>query len=101
MIINTAVTLAVAAAVLAAIAMTTAAHAQAVRPTVTVKHRPIVSPGDVSTSWDARQNVIDSKAYERLLATNPAFRQERKRIECGPITDPELHQSCLASFERN
>jgi hypothetical protein len=101
MIINTAVTLAVAAAVLAAIAMTTAAHAQAVRPTVTVKHRPIVSPGDVSTSWDARQNVIDSKAYERLLATNPAFRRERKRIECGPITDPELHQSCLASFERN
>jgi len=101
MIINTAVTLAVAAAVLAAIAMTTAAHAQAVRPTVTVKHRPIVSPGDVSTSWDVRQNVIDSKAYERLLATNPAFRRERKRIECGPITDPELHQSCLASFERN
>jgi hypothetical protein len=101
MIINTAVTLAVAAAVLAAIAMTTAAHAQAVRPTVTVKHRPIVNPGDVSTSWDARQNVIDSKAYERLLATNPAFRRERKRIECGPITDPELHQSCLASFERN
>ena len=101
MIINTAVTLAVAAAVLAAIAMTTAAHAQAVRPTVTVKHRPIVSPGDVSTSWDVRQNVIDSKAYERLLATNPAFRRERKRIECGPITDPQLHQSCLASFERN
>ena len=101
MIINTAVTLAVAAAVLAAIAMTTAAHAQAVRPTVTVKHRPIVSPGDVSTSWDVRQNVIDSKAYERLLATNPAFRRERKRIECGQITDPELHQSCLASFERN
>ena len=101
MIINTAVTLAVAAAVLAAIAMTTAAHAQAVRPTVTVKHRPMVGPGDVSTSWDARQNVIDSKAYERLLATNPAFRRERKRIECGPITDPELHQSCLASFERN
>ena len=101
MIINTAVTLAVAAAVLAAIAMTTAAHAQAVRPTVTVKHRPMVGPGDVSTSWDSRQNVIDSKAYERLLATNPAFRRERKRIECGPITDPELHQSCLASFERN
>ena len=100
MIINTAPTLALAAALLAPIAMTGAAHAQAVRPTVAVKHRPIVSPGDVSGSWDARQNVIDSKAYERLLATNPAFRQQRKRIECGPITDPQLHQSCLASFNR-
>ena len=74
MIINTALTLALAAALLAPIAMTRAAHAQAVRPTVTVKHRPIVSPGDVSGSWDARQNVIDSKRYEQLLATNPAFR---------------------------
>jgi hypothetical protein len=101
MIMNAVVILATAAICLASIAMTTAAHAQAVRPTVTVKHRPIVSPCDVSTSWDARQNAIDSKAYERLLATNPAFRRERKRIECGPITDPELHQSCLASFERN
>ena len=98
MIINTALTLALAAALLAPIAMTRAAHAQAVRPTVTVKHRPIVSPGDVSGSWDARQNVIDSKRYEKLLATNPAFRRERMRIECGPITDPQLHQSCLASF---
>jgi hypothetical protein len=100
MIINTALTLALAAALLAPIAMTGAAYAQAARPTVTVKHRPIVSPGDVSGSWDARQNVIDSKAYERLLATNPAFRQQRKQIECRPITDPQLHQSCLASFNR-
>jgi hypothetical protein len=101
MIINRALTLALAAALLAPIAMTGAAHAQAVRPTVTVKHRPIVSQGDVSGSWDARQNVIDSKAYERLLATNPGFRRERMRIECGPITDPQLHQSCLASFNRS
>ena len=53
MIINTALTLALAAALLAPIAMTGAAHAQAVRPRVTVKHRPIVSPGDVSGSWNA------------------------------------------------
>ena len=101
MIMNAAVTLATAAVCLATIATASVAYAQTRRPTVVVKHPPIVSSGDVSTSWDARQNVIDSKAYERLLATNPAFRQERKRIECGPITDPELHQSCLASFERN
>jgi len=65
-----------------------------------VKHAPIVSPGDVSESWSARQNVIDSKQYERKLATNPAFRQARMRKECGPITDPELRQSCLASFDQ-
>ena len=98
---NAAVTLATAAVCLATIATASVAYAQTTRPTVVVKHPPIVSPGDVSTSWDARQNVIDSKAYERLLATNPAFRRERKRIECGPITIPELHQSCLASFDRN
>jgi hypothetical protein len=100
MIMNAALILAVAAAILAPIAMTTAAHAQAVRPTVTVKHRPIVSRGDVSGSWDARQNVIDSKRYEQLLETNRAFRRERMRMECSPITDPQLHQSCLASFNR-
>ena len=70
------------------------------RQTVVVKHPPVVSQGDTSSSWSARQNVIESKQYDRLLKTNAAFRQERKRIECGPITDPELHQSCLASFDQ-
>ena len=37
------------------------------------------------------------RQYERLLRTNPAFRQARMGKECGPITDPQLHQSCLAS----
>jgi hypothetical protein len=98
MIINTAMTLAMAAACLAAIATAPAAHAQAPRRAVTVKHAPIVNEGDVSGSWSTRQNVIDSKRYERLLETNPAFRQARMRKECGSITDPELRQSCLASF---
>jgi hypothetical protein len=44
--------------------------------------------------------VIESKQYERLLRTNPAFRQARMRKECGPITDPQLHQSRIASFEQ-
>jgi hypothetical protein len=100
MIINTAVTLAMAVACLAASVTIPAAHAAA-RRTVVVKHPPIVSPGDVSESWDARQNVIDSKQYDRLLATNPGFRQKRKRRECGPITDPQLRQSCLASFDEH
>jgi hypothetical protein len=62
-----------------------------------VKHPPGVSQGDVSEPRDAQQNVIESEQYERLLRANPAFRQARMGKECGPITDPQLHQSCLAS----
>jgi hypothetical protein len=101
MMMNAAVTFATAAVCLATIAITPAARAQTAPQTVVVKHRPIVSQGDVSESWHARQNVIDSKRYEQLLRTNPAFRQARMRKECGPITDPELHQSCLASFNQS
>src|SRR5208282_1585340 len=101
MIMNAAVTLATAAVCLATIATTSVAYAQTTRPTVVVKHPPIASQGDVSDSRSARQNVIESKQYEQALRTNPAFRQARMRKECGSITDPELHQSCLASFDRN
>jgi hypothetical protein len=90
--------LAFVAACLATIA--SAPAAEAARRTVVVKHPPIVNPGDVSASWSPRQNGIDSKQYERLLATNSAFRQARMRKECGPITDPQLHASCLASFDQ-
>ena len=100
MIINTALTLAFVVALLATIVTIPMVQAQQARPTVTVKHRRIVSQGDLSETWDARQNVIDSKRYEQLLRTNPAFRRERMRIECGSITDPQLHQSCIASFDR-
>jgi hypothetical protein len=98
MIIKTAMSLAFAAACLATIATTPAAAAA--RQSVVVKHPPIVSPGDVSESWSARQNVIDGKHYERLLKTNHAFRQARMQKECGPITDPELRNNCLASFNQ-
>jgi len=79
---------------------TVAATPTMARQRVVVKHPSIVSQGDVSPSWDARQNVIESKQYDRLLATNSAFRQARMRKECGPIADPELRQSCLASFDQ-
>jgi hypothetical protein len=49
----------------------------------------------------ARQNVIQSRHYDRTLETNQAFRQARMRKECGPINDPQLHQSCLASFNQD
>src|SRR5258708_6214130 len=101
MIIKTAASLAFAAACLTSIATMPAAPAEAARRTLVVKHPAIVNPGDVSPSWSARQNVIESKQYDRLLQTNQAFRQARMRKECGPITDPELHASCLASFNRS
>jgi hypothetical protein len=56
-------------------------------------------PANAATSSNAaRQNVIQSERYDRLLETNGSFRQARMRKECGPITDPQLHQSCLDSF---
>ena len=57
--------------------------------------------GDAAPSTSARQNVIESREYDRALETNRAFRDARMRKECGPITDPELHQSCLASFHQD
>ena len=47
----------------------------------------------------AAANIRESKAYTALLRSNPAFRKKREAIECGPITDPQLHASCIASFE--
>lgn len=99
MVINTAVVFAMAAVCLVAIAVAPAAHAQAQRHTVTVKHAPIANPGDVPEPRSAQQNVLESKQYEQLLRTNPGFRQARMKRECGPITDPQLHESCVASFK--
>jgi len=48
---------------------------------------------------EAKANVRQSEAYTAMLRSNPAFRKKREAIECGPITDPQLRQSCIASFE--
>jgi len=47
----------------------------------------------------AAANVRESQLYEQMLRSNPAFRAKRMQIECGTITDPELHASCVASFQ--
>jgi hypothetical protein len=47
----------------------------------------------------AMANVRESQQYTALLRSNPAFRKKREAIECGPINDPQLRQSCIASFE--
>jgi len=68
--------------------------------TQVITNGPQTNPGDVSPSWSAQRNVVESEHYERLLKENPAFRQARMRKECGPIKDSQLHQQCLGSFAR-
>jgi hypothetical protein len=95
--------LAFAAACVSAVSALSPAYAQTsgyaqTADTDVVTNGPQTSPGDVSTSWSARQNVIESQRYDQLLQTSPAFRQARMQKECGPITDPQLHADCVASF---
>jgi|SRR5271165_4232890 len=105
MLLKTATAVAFATACLTAVS-TLPAHAQmAATPgtpgTEVVTNGPQTGPGDVPSSWSARRNVTESQQYDRLLETNRGFRQARMRKECGPITDPELRQQCLASFHQD
>lgn len=61
----------------------------------------LVNQADMAQSPTARQNVIQSQRYDHALEANRGFRQARMRKECGPITDPELRQSCVASFTQD
>ena len=63
MIIQIATTLVFAAGCLATIATIASGSAAAARRTGVVKQPPTVSPSDVSESWDARQNLLDSKRH--------------------------------------
>ena len=56
-------------------------------------------PANAATGL-AWQNVSQSDHYTRMLETNRGFREARMRKECVPITDPQLHQQCLASFQK-
>ena len=113
MMLKTTTSLALAAACLAAIA-TMPVHAQT---SPTQGNLPSSSAGTsgpavmttgaqtnhsaVPSSRSARQNVIQSQHYDRTLETNRGFSHARMRKECGPISDPQLHQSCLASFNQD
>ncbi len=46
----------------------------------------------------ASANVRQSERYSQVLHSNPSFRKKRMQEECGPITDPQLHSQCVASF---
>jgi hypothetical protein len=71
------------------------------QPAEVVTNGPQTDQGDVSPNWSARRNVAESQHYDRLLETNAAFRRARESKECGPVTDPQLHAQCLASFRQD
>jgi hypothetical protein len=60
------------------------------------------SPGSAQTMTPpdpgAAANVRQSQTYEQVLRSNSSFRAKRMQEECGPVTDPQLHASCVASF---
>jgi hypothetical protein len=60
---------------------------------------PSAPSGPRPREESAQQNVRESEQYEKLLCSNPAFLKTRVQKECGPITDPQLHQQCLDSFK--
>jgi hypothetical protein len=57
------------------------------------------SSAQAPANQSADQNVRASQEYESAVCANPAFRAKRIAQECGPVTDPQLHQSCVSSFE--
>src|SRR5689334_21597763 len=94
MMMKIATSLAFAAACLATIPTV---NAQPAGEILVVAPPPRVDSGDVN--WNPQRNVIESQKYDRLVETNPAFRMARMRKECGPITDPELREDCIRSFD--
>ncbi|HEX5318653.1 MAG TPA: hypothetical protein VFW46_05820 [Stellaceae bacterium] len=87
-----------AALALAAASLLAVPLAYAEPPAQEVTNGPQASPGDHSPRWSATRNVHESMQYEHLLHSNRAFRMSRMKKECGPINDPALHSSCLATF---
>jgi hypothetical protein len=65
-----------------------------------VTNGPQANPAGSSGSWSARQNVRDSQRYEAVVHSNSGYRASRVKKECGPINDPQLHASCVASFSQ-
>jgi hypothetical protein len=76
------------AAALAALMITAAGSAQAQPQAPMPENNPA-----------AAANVKQSEQYSALLRSNPGFRRQREKIECGPIEDSQLRASCIASFE--
>ena len=65
-----------------------------------VQAAPVPANAHPYSKWreTPAQNVRKSSQYDYLVATNSSFRAYRMRKECGPIRDPDLRSSCMASF---
>ncbi len=96
MMLKTLATVAAAAGLLAMTAGAPTVHAQ---PGPDNGHAWVMQNGQ--WVWSPNLNVKNSERYSRLVASNSAFRQARMRKECGPITDPQLHEQCISSFNEN
>ena len=100
MLLKSMTSLAFAAACLTAAATIPGAHAQYAANNQVITNGPQSDSAEQSGGWSARRNVRDSERYDRLVQTNRGFRAQRMRLECGPITDPELHAQCVQSFNQ-
>ena len=58
----------------------------------------VAAPAWAQSDPGAAANVRQSEQYEQALRSNPGFRAQRMKQECGPINDPELREQCIASF---
>jgi ABC-type transport system substrate-binding protein len=100
MLRNGLTTLAFAGACLTAAATIPAAHAQYAPSVQVITNGPQSSGVEQSGNWSPQRNIVESERYSRLLRTNPQFRAQRMRLECGPISDPQLHDQCVQSFSQ-
>ena len=66
--------------------------------TASVQAAPVPNTRHAKSHETPAQNVRKSQQYDYLVSTNPGFRAARMRKECGPIRDPGLRSTCMASF---
>ena len=86
--------LAFAVACLMMVSALPTANAQMAGGTELVTNGPQTDPGDVSPSWSARQNVIDSQRYDRLLQTSRGFGADAPGVwpDHGSATSLQLYR---------
>jgi hypothetical protein len=87
-----------AAALFAALMVMAAAGMAGAQAPTTSPPFPASAPMPTNNA-EAMANVRGAKQYNAVMRSNSAFRQKRIQQECGPITDPQLHASCIASFQ--
>jgi hypothetical protein len=85
-------------AVLLTATIVVAAGLAAAQAPVTTPPFPASAPMPTNDP-QAKANVRAAKDYNAVMRSNSGFRQKRMQLECGPITDPQLHASCMASFQ--